>query len=135
MRFPLPLRASFCCAAALVFGALLGFGAGSAQAQPYRVTFVARSCPSYTDIYANRARNNIVESLKDLGPDTQYPVGGGVLIDPVHEDISPQTNCTPLVGWNFTIGTSYVTRAVSDSWGSLSAVTAACSYSTSPWRG
>ena len=91
--------------------------------------FVARSCPSYADIYGNRARNNIVESLKDLGPDTQYPVAGGVLIDPVHEDIAPQTNCTPLVGWRFTMGPSYLTRAVSDSWGSLSVVTNP--YSTS----
>jgi uncharacterized repeat protein (TIGR01451 family) len=120
--------------AAVAFAAVLWFGAGRAQAQAqgasgYRVTFVARSCPSYDDIYANRARNNIVESLKDLGPDTQYPVAGGVLIDPVHEDIAPQTNCTPLVGWHFTIGPSYVTRAVSDSWGSLSVVTSP--YSTS----
>jgi uncharacterized repeat protein (TIGR01451 family) len=111
-----------------VFAGVLWLGAGRAQAQGqgasgYRVTFVARSCPSYADIYANRARNNIVESLRDLGRDTQYPVAGGVLIDPVHEDIAPQTNCTPLVGWRFTIGTSYVTRAVSDSWGSLSVVT------------
>jgi hypothetical protein len=44
-------------------------------------------------------------------------------------DIPPQTNCTPLVGWHFTLGTSYVTRAVSDSWGSLSVVTQP--YSTS----
>jgi uncharacterized repeat protein (TIGR01451 family) len=117
------------CVSAFVLWAGLWLGAGPAQAQPYRVTFVARSCPSYSDIYANRARNNIVESLKDLGPDTQYPVEGGVLIDPVHEDIPPQTNCTPLIGWRFTLGTSYVTRAVSDSWGSLSAVTNP--YSTS----
>ncbi len=113
------------CVAALVLCGVLWLGAPQARAQAsgYRVTFVARSCPSYDDIYANRARNNIVESLKDLGPDTQYPVAGGVLIDPVHEDIAPQTNCTPLVGWHFTIGTSYATRAVSDSWGSLSVVT------------
>lgn len=121
------------CVAALVFAAVLWFGANVAQAQAgasgYRVTFVARSCPSYADIFANRARSNIVESLKDLGPDTQYPVAGGVLIDPVHENVSPQTNCTPLIGWHFTIGTSYQTRAVSDSWGSLSAVTNP--YSTS----
>jgi uncharacterized repeat protein (TIGR01451 family) len=119
------------CAAALVFCGVLWLGATQARAQAsgYRVTFVARSCPSYDDIYANRARNNIVESLKDLGPNTQYPVSGGVLIDPVHEDIAPQTNCTPLVGWRFTLGPSYQTRAVSDSWGSLSVVTNP--YSTS----
>ena len=114
-----PSRRLVCCLAGLAFGVVLWFGAGRAQAQAsgYRVTFVARSCPSYADIFANRARNNIVESLKDLGPDTQYPVAGGVLIDPVHEASPPQTNCTPLIGWHFSMGTSYRTRAVSDSWG------------------
>lgn len=134
LRSLVPSRWLTSCLAALLCGALLSFGAAPAHAQGqgasgYRVTFVARACPSYADIYANRARNNIVESLRDLGPDTQYPVAGGVLIDPVHEDIAPQTNCTPLVGWHFTIGTGYVTRAVEDSWGSLSVVTNP--YSTS----
>jgi hypothetical protein len=32
------------------------------------VTIAARQCPTYTDIRANRARNNIQESLRDLGP-------------------------------------------------------------------
>lgn len=64
----------------------------------YFVTFVARWCPEYTDIFANHARNDIVESLKDLGPDTQYD-DTGALIDPVYEDyIAPQTNCQPLQG-------------------------------------
>ena len=35
-----------------------------------QVTIAARSCDRYTDIFANRARNNIMESLQDLGPDT-----------------------------------------------------------------
>ena len=119
------------CFAALVVAATLWFGASPAWAQGsgYYVTFVARSCPSYADIFANRARNNIVESLEDLGPDTQYPVSGGVLIDPVHEDIPPQTNCSPLVGWQFTLGTSYQSRVVTGVWGSLSRVTGA--YDTS----
>jgi hypothetical protein len=38
----------------------------------YQVTFVARQCPNYTDIMANRARNNIQESLRDLGKNTLY---------------------------------------------------------------
>jgi hypothetical protein len=48
---------------------LLGPAASSALAQgsEYYVTFDARWCPAYTDIYANRARNDIVESLEDLG--------------------------------------------------------------------
>ncbi len=89
----------------------------------YFVTFVARWCPEYTDIFANHARNDIVESLKDLGPDTQYD-DTGALIDPVYEDyIAPQTNCQPLPGWKFTLGTGYETRAVTGDWGSLSKVT------------
>jgi hypothetical protein len=38
----------------------------------YWVTIAARVCDAYTDIHANKARNNIQESLKDLGPDTPY---------------------------------------------------------------
>jgi uncharacterized repeat protein (TIGR01451 family) len=92
----------------------------SAAAEPERlVTYVARTCPTYTDITANRARNNIQESLRDLGADTLYAAG---------EPISPQKeqagqpNCTPITGWRFTLGTGYATRAVDGPWGSLSKV-------------
>jgi choice-of-anchor A domain-containing protein len=87
----------------------------------YSVTFVALSCPAYSDIFANLARNNIVESLKDLGPDTQYV--GGELVNPTAEGIPPQSNCTPLPGWEFTLGHGYQSRAVTGPWGSLSKVT------------
>ena len=40
--------------------------------KPYTVTLAARTCPAYADIIANRNRNNIQESLEDLGPDTNY---------------------------------------------------------------
>src|ERR1700742_331829 len=50
----------------------------------YYVTFVARSCPEYTDIFANKARNDIQESLKDLGPDTPY-INSDALGDPAVE--------------------------------------------------
>ena len=33
----------------------------------YFVTIAARQCPNYQSITANRARNNIQESLRDLG--------------------------------------------------------------------
>ena len=46
-----------------------------ADAQELLVTYAARSCPSYTDVFANLARNNIQESLRDLGPDTPYVNG------------------------------------------------------------
>ena len=74
---------------------LLGGAAAEATTPTYLVTYAARACPSYQDITANLARNNIQESLRDLGADTLYSSG---------EPISPskeaqgQPNCTPLVG-------------------------------------
>jgi hypothetical protein len=60
---------------------LLGLIAGPANAdQPpdpdnqgtdYFVTIAARVCDTYTDIFANGSRNNIQESLRDLGPGHQ----------------------------------------------------------------
>ena len=86
------------------------------------VTFAARVCPAYTDISANRARNDIQESLRDLGADTPYQ--SGEMVDPAVEAAS-QPNCSPLPGWTFTLGTGYTSRAVSGPWGSLSIVTGA----------
>ncbi len=105
----------------LVMSLTAGAGSAAAQSSGYSVTFAALSCPSYSDIFANRARNDILESLKDLGPDTQYVAGE--LINPTAEGISPQSNCTPLPGWEFTLGHGYVSRAVTGPWGSLSTVT------------
>ncbi|HET6870664.1 MAG TPA: DUF11 domain-containing protein [Solirubrobacteraceae bacterium] len=90
------------------------------------VTFVARVCPSYSDIAANRARNNIQEDLVDLGPDTVYTAGQPV--NPATEQ-TQQPNCTPLPGWQFTMGKGYVSRAVTGPWGSLSVVTSPFSTS------
>jgi uncharacterized repeat protein (TIGR01451 family) len=84
------------------------------------VTAVARECPTYTDITANRARNDIQESLEDLGADTPYQAGQP--IDPGIESAN-QPNCAPITNWTFTLGESYKTRAVSGPWGSLSIVT------------
>lgn len=107
---------------------LLAFAAGAssalAQGSGYYVTFAARWCPSYSDIFANRARNDIVESLEDLGPNTQYTGDWeGLRINPEYEEIPPQTNCTPLPGWEFTLGTGYESRVVTGPWGSMSRVT------------
>ena len=84
------------------------------------VTVVARECPSYKDIMANRARNDIQESLRDLGKDTVYKAGQP--IDPAIEE-SNDPACIPLPDWRLTLGTGYQSRAVSGPWGSLSIVT------------
>ncbi len=70
----------------------------------YKVTMVARWCNAYTDIFGNRARNDIMESLRDLGPDTPYNPFEQVL--PLVEDgEAPQASCTPLPNWTFSFGT------------------------------
>jgi hypothetical protein len=88
----------------------------------YFVTFVALWCNSYTDIFANRARNDIVESLRDLGPDTQYGTSGA-LINPIYEKKPPQDRCHPITGWEFTLGRGILERADNGVWGSMSRVT------------
>jgi hypothetical protein len=115
-----------------VFG--LGTASASAQQPPnpdgqgtdHFVTFAARVCDSYTDISANRARNNIQESLKDLGPDTNYPPGERVNPDREEEG---QPNCRPLPDWRFTLGTGIAANPVFGPWGKLSVVSNP--YSTS----
>ena len=82
------------------------------------VTIAARSCPSYEAISANLARNDIQESLQDLGPDTLYT--SGEPISPAKED-EGQPTCTPLPDWQFTWGRG-IGGAVQGSWGSLSYV-------------
>jgi hypothetical protein len=65
--------------AAALLAAALPVAPGTAGAGPARasaegtgllVTVAARECASYQDIRANLARNNIMESLEDLGLDT-----------------------------------------------------------------
>ncbi len=84
------------------------------------VTIAARVCPEYTDITANRARNNIQESLKDLGPNTPYEEGE--LVEATTED-RVQPNCQPIENWTLTLGRGIEPRAVTGPWGSLSIVT------------
>jgi hypothetical protein len=84
--------------------ALLTVAAAPAQAAPsgsYLVTFVARQCPTYQDITANLARNNIQESLQDLGANTAYTAG-----QPISPSVETpnQPNCTPLTNWQFQFG-------------------------------
>ena len=75
--------------------------AQATSSDSYLVTFVARQCPTYQDITANLARNNIQESLQDLGADTAYV--SGQPISPTIETPN-QPNCTPLTGWQFQFG-------------------------------
>ncbi len=84
------------------------------------VTFVARVCPTYPDVMANLARNDIQESLQDLGANSVYSSG-----QPIDPDVEAkqQPACTPLPDWQLTLGTGIQTRAVSGPWGSLSIVT------------
>jgi uncharacterized protein DUF11 len=79
------------------------------------VTIAARLCDTYGQIRANRARNNIQESLFDLGPDTNYIGPTGNLLLPVsvaNENAPPQDVCRPITGWRFTLGTGIQERAV-----------------------
>ena len=105
----------------IVAVALWALAAATASAQqPERlVTYAARACPAYTDITANRARNNIQESLRDLGADTLYTAGEA--ISPAKEQAG-QPRCVPIADWRFTLGTGFQTRAVDGPWGSLSKV-------------
>ena len=85
---------------------------------PKIVTFAARVCPSYTDVMANLQRDNLQQSLQDLGPDSKYASG-----QPVDPDVESkaQPSCKPLSSWSFTLGTAKGPE-VAGSWGSLSTV-------------
>jgi hypothetical protein len=110
-----------CCWLVVLCGAATLPSAAMAQESPQRlVTFAARQCDAYADIAANRARNNIQESLQDLGVDSAY-AGGDPVVPAVEEAQSP--NCRPLVGWPFTLGRGYQSRRDIGIWGALSAVT------------
>lgn len=78
--------------------------ASAVSEPPYLVTFVARTCATYTDVMANLARNNLQESLRDLGPDTVYTPGQA--ISPTVEESAPPVgrDCDPLPGWGFALG-------------------------------
>jgi len=71
---------------------------------PLLVTYVARVCDSYTDVMANKARNNLMESLRDLGDDSTYP-GNGIIT--VADEAAGSPKCAPLPDWRLTMGRSY----------------------------
>ncbi|HTR75580.1 MAG TPA: DUF11 domain-containing protein [Solirubrobacterales bacterium] len=86
------------------------------------VTVAARECHSYQDVTANLARNNIMESLRDLGADTLYTSG-----QPINPQIEAegQPKCEPITGWKFTLGSGIKEKASTGPWGALSIVTGA----------
>ncbi|MFI6478593.1 hypothetical protein ACIBH1_11695 [Nonomuraea sp. NPDC050663] len=91
-----------CLAIAAALTVIVSPSAGArAPASAYTVTLVARQCDDYSDIMANRARNNIQESLRDLGKDSVYAAGQPVR--PAVEDAN-DPGCRPLNGWTFTFG-------------------------------
>ena len=76
---------------------------------PYRLTLVARECDNYSDISANRSRNNLQETLQDLGVDSTY--SSTMSNNPVApwRESNPATqvdNCRPINDWTFTLGTN-----------------------------
>jgi hypothetical protein len=70
----------------------------------YSITFAARVCDSYADVLANKARNNIMESLKDLGADTNYAPSDIVSAE---KEETGNANCRPLQDWEMTTGTAF----------------------------
>ena len=77
-----------------------------------QVTLVARSCPpdsdpgvnNYKNVRANRARNNIQETLKNLGPDSNYNSSMNPAVNPAYEGQAPQNVCNPITDWPITFG-------------------------------
>ena len=104
-RWATTLAVSALIAGSAGLGLVSAPAAGAASStEPYLVTLVARVCNSYSDIMANRARNNIQESLRDLGKDTVY--SAGTPVSPALEEPN-NPNCTPLYDWKFQLGTGY----------------------------
>jgi hypothetical protein len=92
--------------AALVSVANLAADPAPARAQaptPLAVTYVARVCDSYADIMANKARNNIQESLFNLGADSTYTATD--VVDPAAE-AAGSPRCRALSGWGFSTGSN-----------------------------
>lgn len=102
----------------------LWFAGDTPAADNYKITMAARSCPSYADIMANKARNNIMESLNDLGVNSLYAqsaYAGAVRPDVETLVATGQDVCTALPGWTFATGTG-ISGKDNGTFGSLSKV-------------
>ena len=119
------MRLTFVGSVVLCLLASLLFAASAPAQQTRQVTIAARSCPAFTDITANRARNNIQESLEDLGVDTPYGQDGRPLLVDAATEAEFQPNCAPIANWRFTLGTGISIRDAvpPEPWGRLSFVT------------
>ena len=115
-------------ATALALSAADGAHAQSNPDAPsgYFLTIVARHCPDYEDIRPNLARNNIQESLENLGAGVS-PYTTGQQISPTIETPN-HPKCKPLVGWKFQLGTG-LSGSKTGTWGRLSLI----SGPISPW--
>ena len=105
---------------------LLLSAADSARAQTppddapsgFFLTIAARQCPNFQAVRANIARNNIQQSLYNLGANSPYTSG---------TQLRPQTEaatnpaCGNLVGWKFTLG-SGIDGTLAGTWGNLSLI-------------
>lgn len=109
--------------------AVIAPASASAAGSGYYVTFAARACPSYQDVLPNTVRDDYMESLEDLSSQTSPYKAGNMLVSPDNEDIAPQTACSPLPGWQFSLGTGYQRQNVIGPWGRLSSITG--NYGTS----
>ena len=61
-----------------------------------------------------------MQTLQNVGPDSPY--GDTDLVNPTFEDQPPQTKCTPLTGWEFTMGRQPDLAPLAGPWGSLTVV-------------
>ena len=111
-----PARPKQLAAALLVVLAGSALLAAPAMAAPpdvaptYSLTVVARLCPSFTDIQANRARNNLQETYSDLGIDADPPYSDDMAANPISPAREDSANaagygrCTAIPGWTFSLG-------------------------------
>ena len=85
----------------------LWFAGDNNPAQNYKVTFVARQCPTYAAVMANKARNNIAEATSAVGVDSLYSGVNAGPVRPSVEDLAGtgQNSCTPITNWKFATGT------------------------------
>ena len=73
-------------------------------ANRYQVTFVARSCASFSQIMAGRGRDDGIEAAAAPGRESGYTDGR-----PVDPDVEggAGAGCDPLTGWRFTLGSGH----------------------------
>ncbi|MGW4809784.1 prealbumin-like fold domain-containing protein [Kitasatospora sp. NPDC004272] len=103
-------RLRFLLATAALLAALPGPAAAAPAPGDLLVTYVARVCDRYDQVMANKARNNVQESLRDLGPDSNYTrtESVGAAKEAAGTPLPP---CRPLPGWTFSTGRGFFGRS------------------------